>query len=291
MTNVRYRLARKEDIPAMADVYYESIGDLISRNNLSMKLPPRPAILGIIEYYLPTSIFHLAELENQIVAIAGAMVRDHIWYLNLFWTRPNQQRKGIGMPLLKRVWNAGKEAGASIFFTHSSMDTTAMAAYMKLGMLPGHQVLYFGGKPERLPSKPSGYEVAMLDKHVAVEIDREIRGTGREFDHEFWLGAGGSQGRQVLYNGNVIGYFYLGRGNIGPAAWKRPQEAEVMMTLACREAAEVAPEISFSVPGINHAALQFAFDSGMRLTNCFHFLTTAPFGRMEQYIPSGPALY
>ena len=291
MTEVSYRLARKEDSPAIVDVYYESIGDLLSRNNLSMPLPPRPALLGFLEYYLPTSIFHVAELEGQIVAIACAVVRDHIWYLNLFWARPDQQRKGIGMPLLKRVWNAGKEAGASIFFTHSSMDTTAMAAYMKLGMLPGHQILYFGGKPERLPSHPSGYEVAMLDKHVAMEIDREVRGTGRELEHEFWLGAGGIQGRQVLNNGNVIGYFYHGRGNIGPAGWKRSQDAKIMMTLACREAAEIAPEIRFMVPGINHAALKFAYDSGMRLTNCFHFLTTTPFGRMAQYIPSGPALY
>ncbi len=78
---------------------------------------------------------------------------------------------------------------------------------------------------------------------------------------------------------------------IGPAAWKRSQDAKVMMTLACREAAEIAPETRFSVPGINHAALQFAFETGMRLTTSFHFLTTAPFGRMEQYIPSGPSLY
>jgi GNAT superfamily N-acetyltransferase len=291
MTEVSYRLACKEDIPAMADVFYESISDLYSRINISMPLPPRPAILGFLEYYLPTSIFHVAELESQIVAIAGASVRDHIWFLNLFWARPDQQRKGIGMPLLKRVWNAGKEAGASIFFTHSSMDTTAMAAYMKLGMLPGHQILYFGGKPKRLPPKPTGYEVAMLDKHVAVEIDQEIRGTGRELDHEFWLSSSGIQGQQVLNNGEIIGYFYHGRGNIGPAAWKRPSEAKVMMTLACSEAAESAPELSFSVPGINHAALQFAFDSGMRLTNYAHFLSTTPFGRMEQYIPSGPGLY
>ena len=291
MTEMRYRLARKEDIPAMADVFFESISDLYSRYNLSLPLPPRPAILAGMARFLSTGIFHLAELESQIVAIACAVVRDHIWFLNLFWARPNQQRKGIGMPLLKRVWNAGKEAGASIFCTHSSMDTTAMAAYMKLGMLPGHQVLYFGGKPERLPSHPSGYEVALLDKHVTMEIDREVRGTGRELEHEFWLGAGGIQGRQVLHNGNVIGYFYHGRGNIGPAGWKRSQDAKIMMTLACREAAVIAPEIRFMVPGINHAALKFAYDSGMRLTNCFHFLTTTPFGRMDQYIPSGPALY
>ncbi len=291
MAEVRYREACREDIPKMVDVFLESIGDLYSRNSFSSPIPPRPAVEGFLEYYLPTSIFHVAESDGQINAIAGAVVRDQIWFLCIFWARPNQQRKGIGMPLLRIVWNAGKEAGASIFCTHSSMDLTAMAAYMKLGMLPGHEVLYFSGKPERLSSKPSGYEVATLDKGAAMDIDRDIRGTGREPDHEFWLGTGSFQGRQVLLEGRVIGYYYLGMGGIGPAAWKRPQEAEVMMTLACREAAETTPEISFSVPGINHAALRFAFDSGMRLTGCCHFLTTASFGRLDQYIPSGPGLY
>jgi GNAT superfamily N-acetyltransferase len=112
----------------MADVALESGGDLYSRNNVSAPLPPRPAVLVAYEHYLSTGIFHLAELDGQIVAIASAVIRDQIWYLNGFWVRPNQQRKGIGMPLLRLVWNAGKEAGASIFFTHASMDMTAMAA-------------------------------------------------------------------------------------------------------------------------------------------------------------------
>jgi hypothetical protein len=290
MTEVVYRLARQEDIPAIADVYYESIDKLILKYNLKLQPPPRPAAYRIIEHALSTGIFHLAELKGKVVTVACAIVRDHLWYLNLFWGLPNQQRKGIGMPLLRRVWNAGKEAGATIFFVHSSMDMTAMAAYMKRGMLPGHQIFYFGGKPIRLPPNPAGYDVAKLDKVVAMEIDKEIRGTRREPDHDFLLGAG-FQGRQVLHDGNVIGYFYLGRGSIGPAGWIMREEARSVMTLACREAAEIASEITFSVPGINHDALKFAFDSGMRLNDCFHLLTTAPFGRMEQYIPSGPALY
>ncbi len=118
MAEVKYRLARKEDIPSIADVCSESINDLISRNNLTLSAPPRHVAYGLLEYYLSTgahAIVHVAELKRQIVAVACALLRDHIWYLNLFWARPDQQRKGIGMPLLKRVWNAGKEAGACIF--------------------------------------------------------------------------------------------------------------------------------------------------------------------------------
>ena len=122
-------------------------------------------------------------------------------------------------------------------------------------------------------------------------LDEQVRGTGRQADHDFWCDHLGLQGRQVLQNGEVLGYYYANRGVVGPAAWKRPQDGEPLLTLACREAAAMAPQIRIAVPGINHLGLRFALDSGLRLTSFAHFLTTAQFGRMEQYLPSGPALY
>jgi hypothetical protein len=214
----------------------------------------------------------LAEIESQIAAIACALIGDDIWYLSTFWARPDQQRKGVGMPLLRALWDAGKAAGATTFFTHSSPDMTAMGAYMKLGMLPG-------------------YEAVPLEKEVAMKLDQQVRGSRREPDHEYWLGTGGLQGRQVLRHGKVVGYYYLGKSGIGPAAWNGAKEAEGVLALACREAIMATPEMRFAVPGINHTAPRFAIDSKLQVVGVCHFLTTAPFGRMEQYLPSGPSLF
>ena len=96
------------------------------------------------------------------------------------------------------------------------------------------------------------------------------------------------QGRQVLQDGEVRGYYYLGKGSIGPVAWRKPQDSEAVLALVFQEATAVAPHIRVSVPGINHAALRFAFNPGLRLTSFAHLLTSAPFGRMESYLPSGP---
>jgi len=137
----------------------------------------------------------------------------------------------------------------------------------------------------------AAYSTAALEKSQAVNLDLKIRGTSRLADHDMWWKLAGLQGRQVLYRGEVVGYYYLGKGTIGPVAWKNSQDAEPVLTLACHEAAAVAPELRMAVPGINHTALRFAFDSGMRLTSFANFLTTAPFGRMEQYLPSGPSLF
>lgn len=288
---IQYRQARPEDVPEMTDLFLEAVSNMYARNNITAAAPPRPAVLAGYEHVRAAGIFQVAEFEGRIAAIAGAILRDHLWYLSAFWARPELQRRGIGIPLLKTVWAAGQEAGATIFFTWSSVDSAAMASYMKLGMVPGYPILLFEGVPQKLPTVASAYEVAALEKSQAMELDQAIRGTGRRADHDFWGDRSGLQGRQVLRKGEVIGYYYLGKGGIGPVAWRKPQDSEPVPVLACREATTIVPHIRLAVPGINHSALRFAFDSGLRLTSFAHFLTTAPFGRMEQYLPSGPSLY
>jgi hypothetical protein len=67
-----------------------------------------------------------------------------------------------------------------------------------------------------------------------------------------------------------------------------------MANVRCRPVrAEEIPETInlFLTAGINHAGIHFALQTGLRLTGYAHLLTSAPFGRMEQYIPSGPSLF
>jgi GNAT superfamily N-acetyltransferase len=291
MSEIIYCTANPEDIPEMADLFILALNDMYTRNAVSAVVPPRPAILQAYEHIHSTGIFQVAKSEGRIVAIAGAVVRDHLWYLSAFWAHPALQRKKIGMPLLRKVWDAGTEIGATTFFTWSSIDLTAMASYMKLGMLPGYQNFFFDGVPQNLPQVPSQYEVVSLEKPVVMRIDQQIRGTSRQADHDLWFSNPHLQRKQVLHKGNAIGYYYLNRGVIGPAGWTEPQHAEPMLTLACQEASALSTEIRMAVPGINHAALRFAFDTGLRLTSFAHFLSTGVFGLMEQYIPSGQSLY
>jgi GNAT superfamily N-acetyltransferase len=286
-----YRQAHPRDVPEMSDLFLEAVVSLYARNNIATPLPPRAVVLSSYEHTRETGIFHLAQVDGRIAAIAGAVVRDHLWYLAAFWARPDLQRQGIGMPLLRRVWGAGKEAGASVFFTWSSIDTTTIASYLKLGMYPGYQILVFSGAPQQLPLAPPAYAVAPLDKSQAMDLDQVTLGTRRPADHRLWSDLWGLPGRQVLRGDEVVGYFYLNGGAIGPVAWKEPQYGEPVLILAGREASATAPQIRIAVPGINHLALRFALDSGLRLAGFAHLLTTAPFGRMEQYLPSGPGRY
>jgi hypothetical protein len=290
--DVTYREAAPEDVPAMTDLFFASVSDMYTRHGLPVTVRPRDSVLLGYEHVRSTGIFHLAEVDGEIGCIAGAIVRDRIWFLSAFWVRPGLQRQRLGMPVLRRVVEAGKQAGADTFFVWSSIDRTAMAAYMKLGMLPGFQILVFEGTPREIPPAPAGCETAPLDSSVAEDIDLIVRGTRRPVEHRFWSGPAGLRGRQVLRHGRLAGYFYHAPGGvIGPAGWTDPGDAGAVLALACREAAEASSFIRLSIPGINHAALRFALDAGMRFEVLGHLLASAPVGRMEQYLASGALLF
>ncbi|MDT8306774.1 MAG: GNAT family N-acetyltransferase [Anaerolineae bacterium] len=288
---LHYRRARADDLRAMASLFLATLADLNARNNVVAPLPPLASVVASYQHVLETGIFRIVEMEGQIAAIAGAILRDDLWFLSAFWVRPGLQRQGIGMPLLRRVWQDGVEAGATVFFTWSSRDLTAMAAYMKLGMLPGSQILQVEGSAKQLPPAPQGYEVVPLEPAVAMALDLIMLGAMRPEDHAMWHQQRGMVGRQLLYRNQPAGYFYVRDGTIGPAAWADRRHGETLMAAAMAEAGAAAPTVRLSIPGMNHTALRLAFDAGLHLTGFAHLLTTTPFPRMSLYLPSGPAFF
>ena len=289
--DIHTREARPEDVPACVDLFLESVEDLRRRHNLpSDGPPPAERMLAFYQHTLSTGIFHVAEADGRLAALACAIVRDHLWFLAGFWARPGLQQQHIGMPVLRRVWKAGELAGATHFFVWSSSDLPAMAAYMKLGMLPGAQIMFFEGSPHLPATAPSGYATQPLKRAFAVAVDRTVLGTGREADHAFF-GRAGWQGRAVLQDGKSVGYYYLDGGSIGPAAWTGSGHGAAVLGLACRDGAASGSKLALWVPGMNHAAIRFALESGLRLTGFSHLLMSAPFAHLEQYVPSGPALF
>ena len=290
MHTVRYRAADEPDVGESADVFLTTVADLARRNGLATPAFTRATLDPVYRHILRTGIFEVAEVGGRIGAICHALVRDHLWFLSGFWVLPELQRQKIGGPLLQRVWDEGQRRGATTAFTWSSIDLTAMATYMKLGMLPGYPILTFAGAVAAIPDAPAGYEVRPLTIPVAMAIDDQVRSTRREMEHAFWL-AGPAEGQQVLSEGRAVGYYYATGGVIGPAAWSAPRDAEALIGLSLRHAVRQADTVRVMIPGVNRTAIRRSLSAGLRLLGFSHLLTTAPFGRMDQYIPSGPSLF
>src|SRR5712691_402801 len=291
MPTVDYRPVRENEILETVEVFFTSRDEMYARRGATPPSLEREATEACFHYISQTGIFYVAEVDGRIGAICHAIVRDHLWFLSGFWVLPALQRQKIGGQLLKRVWAAGERARARTFFVWSSIDDTAIATYLKMGMLPGYQILTFSGSVVGLPEKPAGYVAQPLSLGAATRLDEEISATGRETDHRFWLFRAGYRGRQVLREGQLAGYYYLDNGNIGPAAWIEPQCAIAMLSMAFREAAEQSESLRLLIPGINHEAIRFSLKAGLRLTGYAHFLTTASFGHLDQYLASGPLLF
>lgn len=291
---VLYRAARPEDLPEAVRVYVTTRDHMLVRNNLGVSQEDPAVAQAGFQHVLDTGIFDVAEADGRLSAVCHAVVRDGIWFLSGFWVLPELQKQKIGGPLLRRVWAMGEAQAAKVFCVWSSVDATAMATYMKLGMLPGTQLLKFSGYGSRLalPEVPQGNEMRPLEPADAMPIDQEVRATAREEDHKFWAGQPFRHGRLVLHHGRPCGYYYvLDSGEVAPAAWVDSADGEAVLTLACRDALERSGKASLKFVGSNHQAIRFALASGFQLGGYSHFLTTGPFGKLEQYVVSGPLLF
>jgi len=285
--DITIREAQPEDLPECVNLFQESVTDLGKRQNLP---PPQPMPAGrrllIYQHILANGIFHVALQGKRVVAFACANLRDRLWFLSGFWARPAVQKQHIGMQVLRKVWETGRKRGATTYFVWASSDLPALAAYLKLGMLPGAQIMVFEGGPSVARPAPAAYSTHPLSKSVAMGLDKVMLGARREEDHDF-MARLGWDGTQVMRGGIGVGYFYTHEGIVGPAAWTHPRHAEAILALACGG----QKQVSIRAPGMNHDALQFCLSAGLRLTGFSHLLSSAPFGHMDRYIPSGPYLF
>jgi GNAT superfamily N-acetyltransferase len=286
---VRNRAAQEDDVEPALDLFVGTLRDMLARNGIDPGELPRDEWRYGYPHVFRTGIFRVAEDDGALVSICHAIVRGPMWFLSGFWTRPDRQKTGVGGRLLREVWEEGRARGASIFFTWSSIDLTAMASYLRRGMLPGYQILSFAGGPPAATAPAADAEPLTLE--IASALDRDVLGTGREIDHTFWSTEPGRIGRAVVRGGRAIGYYYVRSGAIGPAAWTSSADADVVLRAAVADAFAQSQVARLRALGANHDTIRFALANGLRLVGYSHLLTTASFGHLERYAPSGPTLF
>jgi len=286
-----YRRLRREEVPAAADVFLVSLAELAQAHGLPAPVSyTRASVVPAYEHLFETGIFEVAEVDGKIVGIAAAIVRDAIWFLAMFWVLPEYKLQGIGRPLLERVQRLGDERGASVHCVWSSVDFAAIASYLKLEMMPAGPILTFSGPLENPPVGQPEARLNELDAEQASAIDRIVRGTARELDHAFFRRRAMS-GYQLEIEQRVAGYFYVKDGAIGPAAWLAPAHGDALMSHALQQASRQASAVKLVALGSNQTAIRHATRAGLRLVSASHFLSSAAFGKLDCYLPFGPALF
>jgi GNAT superfamily N-acetyltransferase len=266
----------------------------------SRKLPP------YLQHVLATDArgFWVAESNGEIVGFACSIVRGAVWFLCDFWVLPEFQDRGIGRKLLERSLQSDRRY--RIISTYSSLDPSAMRSYIMVGMTPRFPVYTLVLRTKDLKREiavrsrvkitelPPTASRERIDEAVREmsSIDLVARGSRRKEDHEFFVNRSGSRCWLARKHSKTNGYFYVtASGQIGPLAVENPRYMLPVLHQSIEMAAQWHPKLSIQIPSPNVESIRALIRFGFRIESHAVFMSSREFGRMENYIISGPALF
>lgn len=305
---VSYRLARREDAEATYAIVRAAVDDLARKAGRAPA--PHGLPLERVIRFRHACVAHdperfvLAEVGDEPIGAAIAILRDDVWYLGGLHVLPTFQAAGVGSELMRL---AGAGIGPTTIRTvlTDATNPASNGLYLRAGLLPADSTLTFDGPLDAalaarpaLPRSRSGAPGPLdrvADADVLEALDRATVGFGRPTDHAFWLGVPGLDGRLLLGDdGEARGYLYVSAaGAVGPIAVADPDDLPAALDLAAAIAADHgATTLHLRVFGSSHGAIEWATERGLRLSGIGLFLASAPVGRFAGYVTSGAdALY
>lgn len=309
-SDVAYRPARPEDLPAAAGVYVRADDELDHRlHGRSLREPAGPGADEAAAALADLRLFRgegrdrvwVADRGGTVVGVAAAAIRGRHWHLVYLFVLPEAQGRGIGRALLERVHAAGVAAGCDLFSLHASDDPRALSRYLALGLAPQPPTIALGAEAPRFPPArwDDGLEEVPLSADDAAalatvgDVDRVVRGVRRPEDLRRWLGEG-AVGALLLRRdtGVPAGYFLVSlgeTGRIGPAAAMDAERFGDVLGRALATAGEAAaarPGLPWraDVPGENRAAIPPLLATGFRPHRLASFFASGPIGRFDRYV-------
>jgi GNAT superfamily N-acetyltransferase len=237
--------------------------------------------------------FWVAEEGSTVIGIACAVVRDAEWLLTHLYVVPERQGRGVGRGLLERALRSARGTDRHAAYADAS-HFVSTSLYMRHGMFPARNIVGLSGPVsvfDRLRANADGLLAEPLGAHsISVvghidALDRQVRGTGRNEDHRFWIDAG-MRGILFRRHGQIVGYAYCTPwGGIGPVAAQHESDLPAMLERCGQLLAESGiSETSLLVPGVNQTVLSLLLLHGFRQTSLGLFLATRPAGDWSHYL-------
>ncbi|MBZ5535926.1 MAG: GNAT family N-acetyltransferase [Acidobacteriia bacterium] len=248
--------------------------------------------------------FWVAESNTKVIGFVCSIVRGSIWFLCDFWIVPEFQNRGIGRQLLKRSLQSDRPY--RITSTYSSLYPPAMRSYIMLGMTPQFPIYTLVCRSKDLKPTwaaereikiceldPTGSQGGIREAvHEMSSIDKVARGSGRNEDHELFIKRSGNRCWLAKKSDRTIGYFYISpKGQVGPLAVKDTRAMLPVLHQAIESAARLHPGLTIQIPSPNVESIRELIRAGFRIDSHAIFMSSREFGKMENYIISGPALF
>ena len=286
-----------------ARVFVRSAADLSRRQgNATSTLRVRDMVPGLahVQSTDPRG-FHVALRGGRVIAFASTILRGKTHFLSMFWTLPSLQSKGVGRRLLTRAFERPKPPKSAVRCVYASLDSRALALYVKFGMLPRGMFFVLKGRPQRSPRPKRTVELVPIGEvgktsremlTAAARFDRTFRAARRDRDIRFVTSLPGARFFLVRARGSILGYAVLTeKGRVGPAGVTDPRYGAGLAWAIKEKAREIGAEsIAMVVPGGNAGALGVFFEAGLKIEFLGAWMSSEPIGRFESYILAGGML-
>ena len=180
----------------------------------------------------------MAEEGSTLIGIACAIVRDAEWLLTHLYVVPEKQGRGVGRGLLERALRSARGTDRHAAYADAS-HFVSTSLYMRHGMFPARNIVGLsrpgrrsssGCAPTPMGCSPSRWAPTRISVVGHIDaLDRQVRGTGRNEDHRFWLDSG-MRGLLFRRHGQIVGYAYCTPwGGIGPVAAQHESDLPAML--------------------------------------------------------------
>lgn len=297
-------MAIPDDLDGIVRVYSASRADMWQRFGLKPPVEAEDESQATFEHLIKTGEggTWVATDGAGVLGVAAGFVRGPVWFLADFWVQPGRQRQGIGARLFAAAYQSGMQR-ARVGALYASPDPVAQTVYLKAGFVPRTPVYALAADGEsaaRARDSAAGrlrFEPAdrLHDPLGAFgRLDEAVRGCRRDPDHEFWLNRPGAAAWiAVRADGAPAAYFYSwADGRVGPLAVADEDHIEAVLASAIGAALGRTGDgcVRMRVPGVSARTLRFLMSFRFRVQGFGTVMSTAPFGRFDCYLPSGPAL-
>ncbi|EOD64928.1 GNAT family N-acetyltransferase [Amycolatopsis vancoresmycina] len=183
---------------------------------------------------------------------------------------PGRQGAGVGGALLDEVLAPGAPR-----MTFSSQDPRAIAAYSRRGLSATWPLLYLRGNPGKLAT-PAGWSVEATDPARAALTERQLTGTDRSADYEYWSNRPDGAAFVVRAADDVVAAGCLGGGGdeFGLTHLRCAPEADATGAVVTALTSVRSPAL-VCLPA-THAAVSHLLEAGFAITDFDLFMTTEP---------------
>lgn len=295
---VVYRPAQIDDLEQADSLTVQSINDLTKRHGFPPMASPRPPQFLTFSLKDDPAGLWVAEEDGRMLGFAFAWACEDFWFLAQLFVATDQQGRGIGDSLLRRMSDHADRVGAKnrVLITFA-FNTVSQGLYIRHGFVPRFPV-YFVGAPrerllDRLPAAPihtTPITGKASDLEALARIDRRALGVSRDKHHRYMIDENIAQGFLFHSGAECVGYGYISGGHIGPLAVSEAEVAGPAFAAALHLAAASGetPNVSAFLPGPCEAVLAVATQAGLRITFPMLLMSSQDTGSWTRYLPRNP---